>query len=222
MGTPRARGCACCALHALPEVSIGRPSSSMKPDGEASGRAPHMARSLTVPQTARLPMSPPGKKSGLTTKESVEKASRAPPASGGRRRAAGPAGVGRRTGLQTCARMSIVAEPPAAAVGHQHMRDSRRWGSGIAVEGSEDMVSRGFRFWFHPMIHSPVLVVGGARAFGGDHRRAQRMFPACSGCRRRAFVRLFEPLHDLAGDADRRLLRGDAGDGEALSASKAA
>ena len=41
------------------------------------GSAPHMARSFTVPQTLSLPMSPPGKKSGLTTKLSVEKA-RAP------------------------------------------------------------------------------------------------------------------------------------------------
>ena len=39
------------------------------------GSAPHMAMSFTVPQTASFPMSPPGKKSGSTTKLSVEKAS---------------------------------------------------------------------------------------------------------------------------------------------------
>ena len=39
------------------------------------GTAPQTARSFTVPQTASLPMSPPGKKSGSTTKLSVEKAS---------------------------------------------------------------------------------------------------------------------------------------------------
>ena len=33
--------------------------------------APPTARSLTVPWTASLPMSPPGKKSGRTTNESV-------------------------------------------------------------------------------------------------------------------------------------------------------
>jgi hypothetical protein len=37
----------------------------------ASGSAPIMATSLTVPCTASAPMSPPGKNSGLTTKESV-------------------------------------------------------------------------------------------------------------------------------------------------------
>ena len=34
----------------------------MKPAESASGRAPHIARSLTVPCTASEPMSPPGKK----------------------------------------------------------------------------------------------------------------------------------------------------------------
>ena len=57
----------------------GRPSSRMRPAESASGCAPHIARSFTVPCTASEPMSPPGKKSGLMTKESVENASRAPP-----------------------------------------------------------------------------------------------------------------------------------------------
>ena len=43
------------------------------------GSPPHMAMSFTVPQTASFPMSPPGKKRGLTTKLSVEKTSRSPP-----------------------------------------------------------------------------------------------------------------------------------------------
>ena len=38
------------------------------------GRAPLIARSLTVPLMASLPMSPPGKKIGSTTYESVVKA----------------------------------------------------------------------------------------------------------------------------------------------------
>ena len=38
------------------------------------GSAPHIARSFTVPQTLSLPISPPGKKMGSTTKLSVEKA----------------------------------------------------------------------------------------------------------------------------------------------------
>ena len=43
------------------------PSSRIKPSVRYSGVAPCMARSLTVPQTARRPMSPPGKNSGRTT-----------------------------------------------------------------------------------------------------------------------------------------------------------
>ena len=38
--------------------SMGSPSSRMKAELRYSGRAPHMARSLTVPHTANLPMSP--------------------------------------------------------------------------------------------------------------------------------------------------------------------
>ena len=40
------------------------------------GRAPPTARSFTVPWTASLPMSPPGKKIGRTTNESVVNANR--------------------------------------------------------------------------------------------------------------------------------------------------
>ena len=50
----------------------------MKPVERPKGRAPHIAKSFRVPCTASEPMSPPGKKRGLTTKESVEKASRVP------------------------------------------------------------------------------------------------------------------------------------------------
>ena len=49
----------------------------MNASDSASGRAPPTARSLTVPLTASSPMSPPGKKIGVTTYESVVKASRA-------------------------------------------------------------------------------------------------------------------------------------------------
>ncbi len=45
------------------------------------GAAPTMDRSLTVPQTASLPISPPGKKMGLTTCVSVVNASRLSPRS---------------------------------------------------------------------------------------------------------------------------------------------
>ncbi len=45
---------------------------------EIQGRCPPIAKSLTVPCTASEPMSPPGKKSGFTTNESVVKATRQP------------------------------------------------------------------------------------------------------------------------------------------------
>ena len=52
---------------------MGKPSSSTMERLRYLGVPPHMARSFTVPQTASFPMSPPGKKRGLTTKLSVEK-----------------------------------------------------------------------------------------------------------------------------------------------------
>ena len=47
-----------------------------KAAARASGRAAAVARSFTVPATARRPMSPPGKRSGRTTWLSVVKAMR--------------------------------------------------------------------------------------------------------------------------------------------------
>ena len=46
--------------------------------GDVMEVAPAIARSFTVPKTASLPISPPGNSSGVTTKLSVVKASRAP------------------------------------------------------------------------------------------------------------------------------------------------
>ncbi len=63
----------------------------MKPTVRPSGTAPHMARSFTVPQTARRPMSPPGKNRGLTMCASVVRASREPPAGNGSRQPSRPA-----------------------------------------------------------------------------------------------------------------------------------
>ena len=53
------------------------PRGRTRPTGRA-GRAPIMARSLTVPCTARWPAEPPGKRRGLTTNESVLNARRSP------------------------------------------------------------------------------------------------------------------------------------------------
>jgi len=55
------------------------PSSMMNAAERWRGRAPFTERSFDVPQTASRPMSPPGKKRGLTVKASVVKARRAGP-----------------------------------------------------------------------------------------------------------------------------------------------
>ena len=59
-------------------TSASRPSSRISERLSASGRAPAIARSLTVPLTASSPIEPPGKRSGLTTKLSVVSARSAP------------------------------------------------------------------------------------------------------------------------------------------------
>src|SRR5258706_1902128 len=61
-----------------PRSASGKPSSRMKAALRYRGRSPAIARSLTVPLTASIPMAPPGKKSGVTTCPSVVKASRPP------------------------------------------------------------------------------------------------------------------------------------------------
>ena len=53
----------------------------MKEQLKNFGTPPHMAMSFTVPQTESLPMSPPGKKMGSTTKLSVENTSFSAPSS---------------------------------------------------------------------------------------------------------------------------------------------
>ena len=63
-------------LKIVSNSSKGRPSSKIKPQLRYCGTAPFIARSLTVPHTANLPILPPGKKVGCTTYESVVKAIR--------------------------------------------------------------------------------------------------------------------------------------------------
>lgn len=65
------------AMRAISASAV--PSSRMNAVESAIGRAPDIARSFTVPFTARSPIEPPGNTSGLTTNESVENASRKSP-----------------------------------------------------------------------------------------------------------------------------------------------
>ena len=78
MATPAAAAALAIAATTCDSSSIGNPSSRMKAAERHTGTAPLMARSLTVPFTASSPMLPPGKNSGVTTKESVVNATREP------------------------------------------------------------------------------------------------------------------------------------------------
>ena len=81
IGTPAAAAASPMARITRCSVSIGSPSSRMKPAVRYAGSAPIIATSFSVPCTARWPMLPPGNSSGLTTKLSVDMAMR-PPAMG--------------------------------------------------------------------------------------------------------------------------------------------
>ena len=81
--------------------AAGRPSSRISASESHFGSPPLMQMSFTVPQTASLPMSPPGKKRGLTTKLSVEKTSSSPPGT------TAPSPSWRRAGLSSCGRISF-------------------------------------------------------------------------------------------------------------------
>ncbi len=60
IATPAARAARAMARTSAASISVGSPASSTKVMTSATGRAPHTARSLTVPLTASSPMDPPG------------------------------------------------------------------------------------------------------------------------------------------------------------------
>ena len=105
---------------------MGKPSSSRYPALRKSGSAPHIARSLTVPCTASEPMSPPGKKAGVTTKVSVVKARRSLPTV-----TIAPSPSGSRCGLRKAGaksvsmRRAVLRPPPPWA-----SSTMSRWSSG--------------------------------------------------------------------------------------------
>ena len=80
--TPAARAASAMLSATFSRTKISQPSSTINPHERKSGVAPSTARSLTVPQTASLPISPPGKKSGDTTYESVVKHKASPSPTG--------------------------------------------------------------------------------------------------------------------------------------------
>ena len=96
-----------------PEVLGGQALLQHERQGERHGRAPATARSLTVPLTARSPIEPPGKRSGVTTKLSVVIASSTPPtdSSAASPRAAGSGAP--RAGTSIPSISVWLARPPA-------------------------------------------------------------------------------------------------------------
>ena len=187
-----------------------------------------MARSLTVPLTARWPIDPPGKNSGRTTNVSVENASRAPPSS--------------NTAESLCPAPGCVAEGrheqvldqlgrhlTAAAVAHHHVRavpQRQRAGPAVEVEGGpgasvRSSGERGVRHrrgsWsIDRQREPPVEVVRGAGALAGHHGGAERVARRALLAERRALVRLDQPLQHLAAAAHARFLGVDAGHLEAV------
>ena len=91
-------------------------------------RAPHIARSFTVPLTANAPMSPPGKNSGRTTYESVVNASWPAPVS---KTAPSCRAFEARAAERRHEQLldELMHQPPAATVREQHvwiLRDGDR------------------------------------------------------------------------------------------------
>ena len=109
--------------------ATGKPSSRMKPADRYSGVAPATDRSLTVPLTARSPMSPPGKNSGDTTYESVVRATRDPA-----RLSSAESSSGSRSGLanarrkiaSTSVRVALPPDPWDMVIRSSLTRGARR------------------------------------------------------------------------------------------------
>src|SRR5664279_2029465 len=197
------------------------PSSRMNAVDRYSGRAPDMARSFTVPLTARSPMVPPGKNIGFTTKESVENASRPAGAVSTAESPSSPSAASPNAGRKRCSMSSPdIAPPPPCPItmvgesrsGTGQVQPLKSIGFGVAVITWVSSGMDGHR----GELQTPVEVVGGARALGGHHGGAQRVprraFPAEGG----AFVRLDQALQHLTGAAQGRFDGPDSSDIETV------
>src|SRR5664280_2625974 len=213
IGTPAPAAAACIEATMRERSLRGRPSSRMRPAESASGCAPHIARSFTVPCTASEPMSPPGKKSGLTTNESVENARRAPPTS-----KTAPSCSSRSAGLSKLLRKTfsirrcVIRPPPPCA---RRIVSPSPAGTGQLAASSAAPGSPAVSFALMSSSHGPrVEVVGRAGALGRHHGRAEGMLRRAARAERRAAARLFPALQDLARDALLWLVGGDVRDVE--------
>src|SRR5664280_1344728 len=195
--------------------SAASPSSRMKAAARYSGRAPHMARSFTVPLTASRPISPPGKKIGVTTNESVVKASRVPFTW----TTAWSSSLS-RIGLENAGRKilsinSAVSLPPlpwpsticlCSKIGSGQEPKIGDTTSLIAPPAVLRRASHGNRRQVRIVLISPQVpaigVIGGTSAFRRNHRRSQRMLRITFLAECRAIVRLLDAAQDLTADAN--------------------
>src|SRR5579871_71930 len=159
-----------------------------------------MARSLTVPFTARSPILPPGKMRGRTTKESVVNASRAPLTE-----TTAPSWrcsnmEFEKAGMKIFSMSWWVRRPPPPCA--RTMRSSATRGTGqfrVKLVG----------------LPSAIVIVGRARALRRYHGSAQRVLGRALYREGWTFVGLFDALENHPADAFGRFARRFAGEREA-------
>src|SRR5208283_6006200 len=159
-----------------------------------------MARSLTVPLTARSPMSPPGKISGRTTKESVVKASRDPFTERTAPSWRCSSMELENAGMKIFSMSWCVRRPPPPCA--RTMRSSATRGTG------QLRLNAG-------VLASAIVVIGRACAFRRYHGSAQRILRRTFHGEGRTLVRLLDALQDETADALRGFAGGLARKGEA-------
>src|SRR3954447_13360835 len=191
------------------------PSSRTNPQLRWDGTAPLMARSFTVPFTARWPIEPPGKNSGWTTKVSVEKASRAPPREKTAESPCPAPGWLPKAGTKRCSTSSADSCPPPpwpittvglSLSGSGQVQPSKSRPCPPSVEMSD------MRRLLQGEREAPVEGVRRARSLTGHHGRAERVPWRALLAESRAVVRLDQTLQHLAAAADVGLGRVDPAD----------
>src|SRR5574342_1413925 len=197
----------------------GNPSSITTAQVSPSGSvAPIMARSLTVPDTASRPMSPPGKKMGWTTGESVVMTrKRSPPrrpAPSSRAERPMPS-TGCASARNTSSMSERMARPPApcfratrSVMARPRRRRGRRGAASGRVSPSRPHLAQ--------VGQPPVLVPDLAGALGGAHAGPHRRLRPALLAEELAVPGRPEPGHDEPAEAllgEQVLLRpADAGD----------
>ena len=135
-----------------------------------------------------------------------------------RRRAARSAALSKAGQEQTCNQIAAESCPRAMAE-HDHLAMAERGGAdGVFPAAGATMGGRGMGLTSGPASKAKraVAIVGGAGALGRDHGGAQRRDGRALAAKGRAFVRLLQPLQDLA----RRCTSGDSAGGMPATAKR--